>query len=241
METVLVAIAIVTAGLTGSWNSAHAQANDHAVTNLALGHNNAWHLIAEWDEPSHGIPQDYRVRWAKSSEEYKTWTDESGNAFPTTNRHDETDVERGVEYKVQVRARYSDGSGPWSDEARYTIPTPPTPTPTPTPEQPTPTPEPPDHPYNEGTAAPTVMGWFDWSDVANATGYDLEQNIPQNGNDNWTDITAPSDETSTRGFVHGSAAIIVQQYAGPVHLRVRATFDDGTASDWYNVTINTSE
>ena len=238
----LVAAALVAAGLAGNWNSADAQANDRAVTNFGLDHNNSWHLTFHWDEPAHGIPRDYRVMWAKSSDNYKTWTDESGNAFPTTNSHTVTDVERGVEYKAKVRARYSDGSGPWSDEARYTIPLPPTPTPTPTATpEPTAEPEPPDHPYNEGTTAPTIMGWFDWSDVANATGYDLEQNIHQNGHDNWIDIARPSDATNTRAFVHGSAAIIVEPYAGPVHLRVRATFDDGTATEWYGVTVNTSE
>ena len=79
------------------------------------------------------------------------------------------------------------------------------------------------------------MGWLDWSDVDNATGYELHQNIPQNGSDRWIDITVSSDQTTTRGFVHGWSAISVDQISGRVDLRVRATFQDGTASGWYNV------
>ena len=214
--SVMVAALLAVVAVTQS-STANAQVVGRAISNLQLNHNDDGDLLISWDAPE-SAPRDYRVMWAKSSDNYKTWTDESGNAFPTTNSHTVTDVERGVEYKAKVRARYSDGSGPWSDEAHYTIPLPPTPTPTPT-ATPEPTAEPePDHPYNEGTAAPTIMGWFDWSDVANATGYDLEQNIPQNGHDNWIDITVPSDATNTRAFVHGSAAIIVEPYTGPATL-----------------------
>ena len=245
----LIAAALLALALVTQANTAAAQRTDRAVSNLRLDHNDSDHLLINWDAPSSSIesPKDYRVIWAESGENYKTWTDETGNAFPTGASHTVTGLERGEEYKVKVRARYNNGSGPWSDEVRHTIPAaapPPSPTATANPV-PTATPEPedatPDPPYNEGTSEPTVTGWIDWSDVEGAAGYDLEQNVPQNGYDNWVDITRPSDVTGTRAFVHGTAAIIVEPHAGPVHLRVRATFSDGTHTDWYPISTTTSE
>ena len=69
-----------------------------------------------------GEIRDYRVSWAKVGDSYLTWTDHTGNAFPTNSSHTITDLEEGAEYKVIVRARYQDGPpGPWSGELTVTV------------------------------------------------------------------------------------------------------------------------
>ena len=70
--------------------------------------------------------KDYRVMFAKSGEDYRTWTDESGNRFPTTNAVTLTDLTEGASYKFRVRSRFEeeqDGnlSGPWSAEHTFTV------------------------------------------------------------------------------------------------------------------------
>ncbi len=51
---------------------------------------------------------DYRVTWVRDGERLKTWTDISGNAFPTTISYSVSGLDEGVRYKVKVRARYLD-------------------------------------------------------------------------------------------------------------------------------------
>ena len=214
---------------------ADAQQSNQKVTNVGLGHNLSWHLLVVWDEPAAGIPRDYRVMWAKSSENYKTWTDESGNAFPTTNSHSVMDVERGVEYKVKVRARYSSGSGPWSDEVRYTVPAEvaPTATPTATPE---PTPEPVDNtPHWVSSTMPEYVAMFDWSVVDDAVGYDVQ--VHRGNPDEWVDLTDPSVDVGVRGWVMGSSVIVGSGYNHERVVRVRGVFGDGTTTDWYSITV----
>ena len=234
--SVMVAALLAVVAVTQS-ASAQSQSSDRKVSEVALGHNPSWHLLIVWEEPAAGIPSDYRVMWAKSSENYKTWTDESGNAFPTTNSHSVMDVERGVEYKVKVRARYGDGSGPWSDEVRYTVPPETTPEPTqePTPE-PTPEPES-DAPTNEAGRMPEHIGFLDWTDVDGAVRYELEVGIG-GSNPGWSDITGTGAEDGTRAFVNASSAIIAVAVEGhqPI-IRVRGVFEDGTATDWMAATF----
>ena len=229
----LIAVALVGAGLVGNWDTAVAQNSDKTVSNLQATSNDDGDMVITWSAPSES-PKDYRVAWAKADENYQSWKDSSGNAFPTDTTHTVTGPDAQAEYKIKVRARYnSGGPGPWSAELRYTTPaasddnsgsdsdnTPPA-------------------PHWESGAMPAATAMFDWSDVDDATGYDLQMNVPENGNDNWVDITAPGH--AAKAYVHGSAAIIGQPHAGPVSLRVRATFEDGTATDWYLHTVNTSE
>ena len=75
---------------------------------------------ASWDAPAEE-PGDYRIAWAKVGEGFRTWTDLTVNAFPTTTSHAITDLEEGAEYKVMVRARYDGGSGDWSDQYTVTV------------------------------------------------------------------------------------------------------------------------
>ena len=88
---------------------------------LTLTSDGPGELAVAWNAAS-PEPVDYRVSWARSEEEYLTWTDDDGNAFPTTNSLTLTDLDEDEEYKVLVRARYGDdGSGPWSDEVRQIV------------------------------------------------------------------------------------------------------------------------
>ena len=85
------------------------------------------------------------MNWAKSAENFPSYTENYGNAYPTTNSHPVTGLDEGVEYKVRVRARYrgdqlTEGQNPWatpwSGTATITIAsqtTDPTPEPTPSP------------------------------------------------------------------------------------------------------------
>ena len=77
-------------------------------------------IDASWEAPSEA-PADYRIRWAKTDESYKTWTDFSGNAFPAVTSQTITDLEEGETYKVIVRARYGGTSGDWSGNVIITV------------------------------------------------------------------------------------------------------------------------
>ena len=46
-------------------------------------------LVITWDEPAdpHDNPTDYRVNWARSDDDYPSYTDEDGNAHPTGATH----------------------------------------------------------------------------------------------------------------------------------------------------------
>ena len=78
-------------------------------------------IEASWEAPTE-TPADYRIAWAKAGEPYLTWTNLSGNAFPTSPSQTITDLEEGEQYKVKVRARYSSGGpGDWSGEFNVTV------------------------------------------------------------------------------------------------------------------------
>ena len=77
-------------------------------------------IQASWEAPSE-TPVDYRISWAKAGEPYLTWTDLSGNAFPTDPSRTIADLEEGETYKVMVRARYAGSSGDWSGEITVTV------------------------------------------------------------------------------------------------------------------------
>ena len=72
-------------------------------------------IQASWNAPTEA-PVDYRISWALVDEEFRIWTDLTGNAFPTAPSYTITGFEDGEEYKVIVRARYGGTFGDWSDE-----------------------------------------------------------------------------------------------------------------------------
>ena len=95
-------------------------ANSRDVYGLRAVSNSAGELTVSWNAPSEA-PADYRVAWARASENYKTWSDSSGNAFPTSLSYMITGLDHGTLYKVQVRARYSGSSGPWTDSVEALV------------------------------------------------------------------------------------------------------------------------
>ena len=120
-----------------------------AITGLTLSSEEPGTLTINWDAAS-PTPNDYRVAWARGDQEYISYTetDKDGNNYPTTNSLTLTGLDQGVEYKVQVRARYNGDSGPWSSEVRRTVASEPSSSPTPTPQN-TPTAQPQNTPTPE--------------------------------------------------------------------------------------------
>ena len=90
------------------------------IYGFVLDSNEAGVLESSWDTPLQ-TPSDYRVSWAKVGESFKTWTDSSGNAFPSSPAHTITGLDQGERYKVRVRARYHGAGGPWSAEAQALV------------------------------------------------------------------------------------------------------------------------
>ena len=96
------------------------QSDPRGVYHLTLTSTESGVIEAGWDAPGES-PVDYRISWAKTGESFRTWTDMTGNAFPTGASHTITGLEEGEEYKVKVRARYGGSSGPWSDASTVTV------------------------------------------------------------------------------------------------------------------------
>ena len=81
-------------------------------------------LLLTWQAPAapNADPTDYHLNWVKSAEDYPADTAEAGNAHPTGTTHTLTGLEYDTDYKIRVRARYSDGenaanpwNGPWTE------------------------------------------------------------------------------------------------------------------------------
>ena len=103
------------------------QQDDGAISALALRSDSPGVLDVSWVAPTGAAPTDYRVNWARSGEDYPSWTDNTANLHPTTTSQQLTDLDEDVEYKVRVRARYHDGpwSGPWAEATRQVASQPP--------------------------------------------------------------------------------------------------------------------
>ena len=121
--TILAVAILATSAMT-----APAEAQDPAgsIDNLLVSSPNPGQLLITWDSPEE-VPTDYRVRWAPSNQDYLSYsednTSERGSAYPKALTFTVDNLPAGIEYKVQVRARYYDGehadspwSGPWTDE-----------------------------------------------------------------------------------------------------------------------------
>ena len=98
-----------------------AQQSDRTISGVALSSDapGAAHR-RQWTAPG-SEPNDYRVNYARADEDYPSYTLSYGNAYPTGPSLALSGLDEGVEYKVHVRARYGDGSGPWSGDARLTV------------------------------------------------------------------------------------------------------------------------
>ena len=73
-----------------------------------------------WDSPSK-TPTDYRLSWVEVGKSYKTWTDNSGNAFPSQTSYTITNLDEDTEYKIKIKPRYGHGyAGGWSEDVMIT-------------------------------------------------------------------------------------------------------------------------
>ena len=124
------------------FSSAQAQTADGAITGLTLTSTTAGTLTVSWDA-ANPTPTDYRVDWAKSTEDYPSWKVDDGHVYPTPDATATTitDLAHNTEYKIRMRARYYRGEhegkswgGPWA-EATITVAGEPAETPTPEPVQ----------------------------------------------------------------------------------------------------------
>ena len=140
--TTLAVLAAVITTLALSSFTAEAQGNQGAVANLQLTSTSAGTLTVSWDAAS-PVPTDYRIDWAKSGEDYKSWKVDDGHVYTaeTATTTTITDLSHDTEYKIRMRARYYRGEhegkswgGPWA-EATITVAGEPAETPTPEPVQ----------------------------------------------------------------------------------------------------------
>ena len=110
-----------------------AQEDTRAIGAVQLESNQPGELHVSWDPPT-DTPRDYRIIWARVGEDFLSWTDSRGNAFPTSPSYTITGLDEGVRYKVRVRARYASGNaGGWTDVVEAIVASAPTATYTPTP------------------------------------------------------------------------------------------------------------
>ena len=95
---------------------------------------NAGGLVIAWQAPQapHDAPTDYRVNWARSDDDYPSYTEEHGNSHPATPTHTLEGLDRDTKYKIRIRARYSPNdrydahwSGPWTEITARVVSSPP--------------------------------------------------------------------------------------------------------------------
>ena len=92
-----------------------------AITGLTMTSSRPGHLWVSWDEAS-PAPTEYRLNWAPVDESFPAWnSNDGGNLWlPSRTAQDFSNlVDRGVTYKLRMRAIYKTGpnapwSGPWS-------------------------------------------------------------------------------------------------------------------------------
>ena len=141
LATLAVLAAVITTLALSSF-TAEAQGDPGAVANLQLTSTTAGTLTVSWDAAS-PTPTDYRVDWAKSTEDYQSWKVDEGHVYPTPDATTTTitDLSHDTEYKIRMRARYYRGEhegkswgGPWAT-ATITVNGEPAETPTPEPVQ----------------------------------------------------------------------------------------------------------
>ena len=102
---------------------ASAQAANGSVSGVVASSDAPGVLTVTWDEAS-PAPSGYRVSWVPVGQPFRSWSDLSGNAYPSAESHTVGGLVAGAEYKVRVRARYfgnSHWSGPWTDEVTVRI------------------------------------------------------------------------------------------------------------------------
>ena len=234
IATLAVLVGVITTLALSSF-TAEAQSTRGAIANLQLTSTTAGTLTVSWDAAS-PVPTDYRIDWAKSGEDYKSWKVDEGHKYPDPSATTATiaDLDHDTEYQIRMRARYYRGEhegkswgGPW-EEATITVAGEPAETPTPEPS-PDPTPA-------AGTidalattdddAGQLVLTWSAPA-APNAT--------PTDYHVSWAKSTEdyPAD-TTTDGNAHSTTATYTLaglDYDTDYNVRVRARYTDGENTD----------
>ena len=239
--------AILLATTTFYFSSAQAQGADGAITGLTLTSTTAGTLTVSWDAAS-PTPTDYRVDWAKSTEDYQSWKVDDGHVYPTPDATTTTitDLSHDTEYKIRIRARYYRGEyegkswgGPWA-EATITVTGEPAETPTPEPvkeepvqQQPRDDPDPPAGTIETLTAADdTGQLLITWTapEAPNADPTDYHVNWAKSTEDYPADTAEAGNDHST----DTTLTLTGLDYDTDYNIRVKARYTDGenAASPW---------
>ena len=226
------------------FSSAQAQTADGAITGLTLTSTTAGTLTVSWDAAS-PVPTDYRIDWAKSGEDYKSWKVDEGHKYPDPSATTATiaDIDHDTEYKIRMRARYYRGeyegkswSGPWAT-ATITVAGEPAETPTPEPVKEEPVQQPP------RDAPDPPAGTIDTLTAADETGqllltWTAPNSDPTDYHINWTKSTEeyPAN-TASAGNAHPTDTthtLAGLEFDTDYKIRVRARYSDGenAANPW---------
>ena len=226
------------------FSSAQAQTADGTITGLTLTSTTAGTLTVSWDAAS-PTPTDYRVDWAKSGEDYKSWKVDEGHKYPDPSATTTTitDLSHDTEYKIRMRARYYRGehegkswSGPWAT-ATITVAGEPAETPTPEPVKEEPVQQPP------RDAPDPPAGTIDTLTAADETGqllltWTAPNSDPTDYHINWTKSTEeyPAN-TASAGNAHPTDTthtLAGLEFDTDYKIRVRARYSDGenAANPW---------
>ena len=197
--------------------SADAQ-NNRAISGLTATSAVPGQIAVDWDDVTDA--KDYRVMWAKENDPYKTWTDLTGNHFPTVSAHTITGLEEGEAYKLKVRARFDEGgSGPWSQPVHTLVAS---------------TPRPPAAPT--GLAASlvfhdnVVLDWDDPDDDS-ITGYKILRRTTG-------EFTTIEANTASQATSYTDSSVEAEtEYA----YHIRAINDDGESDPSSNLNVTTPE
>ena len=228
----------------------HAESNG-AITGLTLTSDAPGTLTVSWEAAS-PTPTDYRVDWAKSDEDYKSWKVDEGHKFTaaTATTVTITDLEHDTEYRIRMRARYYRGEhegkswgGPWATDT-ITVTGEPAETPTPEPVEEEPVQQPPrddpapEDPAPEDTTPPagtidTITATDDnagqllltWQAPAapNADPTDYHLNWAKSAEDYPAD-TAEAGNAHPTGTTHTLTGL---EYDIQYNIRVRVRYTDG--------------
>ena len=254
IATLAVLAAVITTLALSSF-TAEAQGNPGAIANLQLSSTTAGTLTVSWDAASPTLT-DYRVDWAKSGEDYKSWKVDEGHKYPDPSATTATiaDLAHDTEYKIRMRARYYRGEhegkswgGPWA-EATITVAGEPAETPTPEPVKEEPVQQPPrDAPDPPAGTIETLRAADDTGQLLLTwTAPPAPNADPTDYHVNWGKSTEeyPAD-TATDGNDHPTnttLTLTVLEFNTDYNIRVRARYTDGdhTASPWNGPWIETT-
>ena len=125
----LALIAALTALAAATFGGVQAQETQGEMSAPTLSSDTAGTIVISW-ETHRPAPSDYRIDYAKSGEDYTSWTVDEGHVYPagTQKSATVTGLDPGAEYKVRMRARYNAGdyaenpwSGPWTGDVLITV------------------------------------------------------------------------------------------------------------------------